>query len=268
MPLQPGQQTALIGVIEARRYQAIAYRMLGQTHAAREMIESAAALAASRGLRQQNLTARLYRTAATVGDADDGDSGDMRLAETDFAIAQPGSRPLAQTYLLRAGEAMRSGAVADAVGHCRKAKALLDQLHAGSSAELVAPCLAAYAAQARADAPDAQALLADMFEMSQLVQGSVTSQQIALAAARLSAGAGHQAVGDAIRRQQDAALALAAVEQQRDAADQGSAAGKPDAAGLARRLADAQAALADADTALQTAAPQLRPAGAAGGLRA
>ncbi len=57
-----------------------------------------------------------------------------------------------------------------------------------------------------------------MFAASQLVQGGITSQQIALASARLTESAKDPRVGAAIRRQQDASLALAELQRQRDAA--------------------------------------------------
>ena len=260
--LEPNQQTALIGVIEARRYQAIALRELNRPADAQAMIQSAEALASARGLSQRTLTARLYRTAAATEDASTGGSGQsgMRLASRDFADAQPGSRPLAQTYLLRAAQLMRSGASQEALPLCRQGAALLSQLHAGTSADLMSPCLAAYAAQADQDSANRQTLLAEMFGASQLVQGSVTSQQIALASARLSAGTRDPKVSAAIRRQQDAGIALAELERRRDVLAQGGprdvdSGPAVSAVDLAQQITAAQAALADADAALQAAAP-------------
>jgi CHAT domain-containing protein len=260
--LEPNQQTALIGVIEARRYQAIALRERNRPAEAQAMIRSAEALASARGLNQRTLTARLYRTAAATDDASASGAGQsgMRLASRDFADAQPGSRPLAQTYLLRAAQLMRSGAAQDALPLCREGASLLSVLHAGTSADLMSPCLAAYAAQAAQDAPNQQTLLAEMFGASQLVQGSVTSQQIALASARLSAGTRDPKVSAAIRRRQDAGIALAELERRRDILAQGGPrdveSGPPISADeLSKQIAAAQAALADADGALQAAAP-------------
>ena len=255
--IDPAQQTALIGVIEARRNQAIVLRELGRPLEAQAMIRSAAALASARGLQQRNLTARLYRTAATVDDADAAGSGlsGMQRASRDFADAQPGTRPLAQTYLLRGAQLMRAGSAGSALEQCRRGVKLLDELRAGTAAELMAPCLAAFAAQADRDPANRQALLGEMFGASQLVQGGVTSQQIALASARLGAG-GNPAVAAAIRRQQDAGIALAERERSRDAVPGDAAIGpaiSPEE--LSRQLTAAQAALADADAALQAAAP-------------
>ena len=251
--LQPDQETALIGVIEARRYQAIVLRQLGRPDEAAAMIRSAAALATGRGLQQRDLTARLYRTAALVDDQAEQGSGSsgMIRADRDFGLAQPGTRPLAQTELLRAAQEHQAGSDTKAVALCRRAAALLRELKVGTSGTLVSPCLSAYAAESQRPSADRQALLAEMFEAAQLVQGGITVQQIAQASARLIEGAKDPRIGAAIRRQQDASLALAELQRRLD-----TPAGRaPDADATAKQVADAQATLADADAALQAAAP-------------
>lgn len=254
--LEPEAQAALIGVVETRRYQAIALRQLGRTDEARTLINSAEALATSRSLRQRDLTARLYRTNALVNDLADAGSGDtgLRLASRDFSAAQPGTRPVAQTLLLRANQAMRAGAPDTAVTLCRDATDLLRELRSGTEAELMAPCLEAYAAEAARRGNDRQVLLGDMFAASQLVQGSITSRQIALASARLTEGAKDARVGAAIRRQQDAGLLVADLQSRVDtSAEPGR--GRVNVDELQKQLTAAQTALADADGALQAAAP-------------
>ena len=100
-----------------------------------------------------------------------------------------------------------------------------------------------------------------MFEAAQLAQGSITSQQIALATARLRRDARDPKVGEAIRRQQDAGAALAELDAQRDALPRAARA-RParrramPPADLDQRSREARAQLADADAALQAAAPQ------------
>ena len=217
----------------------------------------------ARGLRQRNLTARLFRTSALIADTQN-DSGlrRMSLASADFGQSQPGTRPLAATDLLRADELNRSGSPVDALAQCRRAVGLLRDLKVGTTTELMAPCLRIYAAGADRDPSQRQTLLGEMFLASQLVQGSITSQQIALASARLTAGAKDPRVGLAIRRQQDAGNALAELERQRDAATTPALRDPPappcprSADELAHNLTEARATLADADAALQTAAPQ------------
>ena len=256
--LEPDQQTALIGVIETRRYQAIALRDLGRAEEARVMVRSAEALSASRGLRQRDLTARLFRTASLVDEGSEAGSGygGMQSASRDFSLAQPGTRPLAQTELLRAAQEVQAGATGDAVALCRRAAELLRELKAGTSAALMGPCLSAYAAQAKAQPGQRQALYADMFGASQLVQGSITVQQIAQASARLIETGKDKRVGDAIRRQQDATLALATLQQQQDAvAGGGRLTAGVSAEDLGKQVATAQATAADAGAALQAASP-------------
>ena len=259
--LEPDQQTALIGVIETQRYQAIVLRELNRSDEARAMIRSAEALASSRGLTQRDLTARLFRTASVVDDTAQLGSGygGMVRASRDFEQAQPGTRPLAQTELLRAGQELQAGSPDEALRLCRRAASLLRDLKAGTSVDLLAPCLAAYATAAAAQPAQRQHLLGEMFAASQLVQGGITVQQIAAASARLSENAKDPKVGEAIRRQQDASLALAELQRRYDSAAQGGDAGrgadKATADDLAKQVSAAQATLADADAALQAASP-------------
>ncbi len=260
--LEPDQQASLIGVIETRRYQAIVLRELGQPDQAKAMIRSAEALSTAQGLSQRDLTARLYRTASLVDDAAELGSGydGILRASRDFEFAQPGTRPLAQTLLLRAAQEQTTGQPADALDLCRRAAALLTEIKAGSSVELLMPCLSAYAAAAAHDPAHRQALLAEMFTASQLVQGSITVQQIAQASARLSETAKDPRIGEAIRRQQDASLALAEAQRRFDTLTRegGRAAPGPNAVTpeeAAKQIGAAQSTLADADAALQAASP-------------
>ena len=253
--LTPEQEAALIGVVETRRYQAIALRALGQTDAAQAQIASAEDLATARGLEQRDLTARLARTGALASDAATEGSGDgqMRRASAAFTDAQPGTRPVAQTLLLHAAQLARRGDTTEVLGLCRRAVALLRELRAGTSAELMTPCLATYATAAARDPSQEQPLLAEMFAAGQLMQGGITARQIALASARLAENSKNPAVGDAIRRQQDAALAVAELQRQSDAAAADPKRADPEA--LARSLAAAQTRLAEADATLQAASP-------------
>ena len=262
--LDATQESALIGVIESRRYQGIALRGLGQDAESAAMIRNAQAIATAQDLRQPSLTARLSRSAAATAEAareeDRAQLGFARSA-ADFDIAVPGSRPVAETLLLHAASLAASGDTGDALPSCRQAAKLLRQLQIGTSIQLLAPCLDIY--QAEAHGTD-QRLLSEMFEAAELVQGSVTSQQIAQASARLAAGAHDPHVTDAIRRRQDAALKLADLLRDRElraAAANGQMPGIDlsrvlQGADLDAAIEKAQAELADSDAALQAAAPQ------------
>ena len=257
-------RAALLGLIEARRYQAITLRDLGRQQQASAMLASAENLMQGNGLRVPALAARLARTqaedAAVMGQPGTA-SAAFAQATADFSTALPESRPVAETLLLRAGQLARLRQDAAALAACDQGTALLRSLKIGTSGALLQPCLDAMgsAAAALAAQPAArQALLARMFEVAQLAQGSITTQQIALATVRLAEGARDPKVGEAIRRKQQADAALGALYAERDAAAQARQAGETapaPAADLDHRIAEAQAQVADADAALQAASP-------------
>ena len=220
------------------------------------------ALASSRSLRQRDLTARLLRTAALVDDAGRrwAAAGTCASASRDFGQALPGTRPLASTELLRAAQVLPRRP------HRRRPAAVPPRRGTAARTEgrhrqptLVEPCLRRYAAEAQRQPAQRQALLAEMFEASQLAQGGITSQQIARAAARLARTPGTRRVGEAIRRQQDAGQPLAELKRQRDAppaqGDARTAAAPRRPRPSWRSIAEARRALADADAALQAASP-------------
>ncbi len=248
-------RASLTGLIEVRRYLSIVLRRLGQHEASLAALRSAETLAAGNGITQPVLMARLARTSASdLGAA--GEHGPAAnaygAAVSAFAQAIPDSRPVAETELLRAGQLVDAGEPGAALGLCRHALTLLRELKLGTRATLIDPCLDAYAASAQG--ADRQALLAEMFEASQLAQGTVTSNEIAQATARLAANARDPKVGAAIRARQDAAQALGQLYRERDRLQQiaGQSAATAD---LEARIAKARARLASADAALQAAAP-------------
>ena len=259
----PTTQSALMGLLETKRYAAIVLRRLGRTEEAEAEVGSARRIAATNGLQIPLVTARLTRTAATtaraLGQTELAAAGLARSA-TDFTTVLPETRPVAETALLQAGELAQQGQDAQALRLCRAATELLRKLRSGTNARLLAPCLSAYLAAANRQKANAQPLLADMFETAELAQDSVTSRQIAEAAARLAVNAQEPKVAAAIRRQQDAQQALADLYRQRDALVRGAVPGTvppstftPEE--LDQRIAKAQTELSDADEALQGAAP-------------
>ena len=263
--LDPAQQAGLIGVIETRRYQAIVLRDLGRPAEADAAVISAASLAAAHGAIQPNLAARLYRTAATgAGAQGNSDAAADGLARSSAAFlrALPGTRPLATTRLLQAAQLHALGRDGAALDQCREAALILHDLKAGTAPDLLEPCLAVFALQADNAGSSRQAVLGEMFDFAQLAQASITAQQIALATARLGENARDPKVGEAIRRRQDAGSQLDEMYRERDIlASRGREGAEvdptpvPPADELERRLAEAQAALADADAALQAASP-------------
>jgi CHAT domain-containing protein len=262
--IDPTAQSALIGLIEVRRYRGIVLRQLGRPSESEAAITSAQTLARANQMAVPLVAARLTRTAATTDDfrgnelaADAG----LTSSRQDFTQVVPSTRPVAETALLQAGVAAKQGNMARAVELCRIGAALLRELRSGTGPALLEPCLASYATEADRRPGDRQALLGQMFETAELAQDGVTSQEIDEAAARLAANARDPKVAEAIRRRQDAGDRLADLYRERDAltgnAPPGSVSlGAPTSpADLDKRITDAQAELADADAALQTASP-------------
>ena len=263
--VDPTAQSALMGLIETLRYRAVALRLLGRTADSAALIASAEALAAANRMEVPLVSARLVRTAAVTRAA----AGEVGLAaaglarsQQDFTRVLPQTRPVAETELLQAADDVRQGKADAAITLCEQATTLLRQLRVGIDSTLLEPCLASEAAAADRDPSHGQALLARMFETAQLAQGSVTSRQIGEAAARLAAGTHDPKVAEAIRRRQDAAQKLAELYRRRDALAHPAPPGvlppsteELSPAELDKRIAAAQGELADADAALQAAAP-------------
>jgi CHAT domain-containing protein len=264
LAIDPTAQSALIGLIEVRRYRAIVLRQLGRP------ADSAAAAASAETLARVNqmgvplVSARLTRTLATTDDAQGNvlaaDSG-LAASRQNFTQVVPRTRPVAETALLQAGVVAKQGDTARAVELCRIGSALLRELRSGTDPALLEPCLAALFTESGRRPAERQALLAEMFEGAELAQDTVTSREIDEAAARLALSARDPKVAEAIRRRQDAADKLAELYRQRDLLAGNAPPGvltPGSTGGLAavdQQITDAQATLADADAAMQTAAP-------------
>lgn len=265
----PQVRGAVLGVVEVRRYKAIALRSLGRLDEADAQIVSARALAQANNLTEPVVTARLIRTAGADSNARHEPivaALQFNQAANYFATALPRSRPFAETKLLEAAAVSSSGdGFADALVACEEGVSLLREQSLGVSPNVLAPCLDTYAAAADAAEPaKRQPLLVAMFEASQLAQGGVTSNQIAQATARLAEGARDPKVAAAIRARQDAVGKLADLDRERDellqsrATSQSGIVAAPTGTAppeLEKRIADARAAVAEADAALQAASP-------------
>ena len=256
----PRAELAMVGLIEARRNRALVLRGLGRSDEARTEVASAIDLARANGVDQPMLSGRLYRTlgvAASSQGANTTAVADLARSSGRFEVALPGSKTLAETELLRAAGLQRAGRDGAAVAACRVAVQALIALKTGIDQELIAPCLSAYAAEAGGRD---QGLLAEMFVAAQVAQGGITAEQIAEASARLRANGRDPKVATAIRSWQDASDKLSALYGQRDAIAAARQQGRPPPSGLSqadidRQIADGQAAVAGADSALQVAAP-------------
>jgi CHAT domain-containing protein len=264
--INPVAQSALLGVIETRRYQAVALRLLGRDAEAVAMVQSAEQLAAANGITMPIMTARLTRTAAATASARDDTSLAATLlarSATDFDLSLPRTAPVAETELLRAAALAQQNRQEQALTVCRSALRLLEEIKRGTRPDLLAPCLGVIAQAANRDSAHRQALLGEMFQASQLGQDSITSRQIAEASARLAVSAKHPKVATAIRERQNAANELSSLYRTRDvlAAQESNPNAVPPpgptitTAELDKRIVTARARLAEADSALQAAAP-------------
>ena len=205
---------ALNGLIETHRYRAIALTALGRTQQAETELQAARNLYVGRDPR---LVARYYRTVGATASAA-GDNAyslsELGRAVDVFAKAQPASGPLADTQLLHVARLARQGDYAAALPECRSAAEILRSLGTGTAPELLMPCLHALSTDV---ARGGQSVLVEMFALSQVAQGSITTQQIARATARLSEGARNPNVATAIRQSENAADRLEALYRKRQA---------------------------------------------------
>jgi CHAT domain-containing protein len=261
--VDPTVQSALMGLIEVRRYRSIVLRQLGRPAESVAAINSAETLAQANRMVVPLVAARLTRTDAAVqdvrGNALAAVSG-LATSRQDFTQVVPQTRPVAETELLQADVSARQGNTVQAMDLCRSATALLRELRSGTDAALLEPCLSLFASEADKRPSERQHLLAEMFETAELVQDDITSREIDEAAVRLAANARNPKVAQAIRRRQDDADNLAELYRQRDALAHPMPGSVPpnvasNPAALDKSIAAAQAELADADAALQAAAP-------------
>jgi CHAT domain-containing protein len=256
----PVTQTALLGVIETWRYQAIALDATGDRKASTAAMATADRIAAANNIAPPVLDARLDRTGASLAVAQGRNRqavSSLAGAAANFAAAIPGSRPVAETALLQAAVLRAAHEEKPALAACRSGISLLKNLQLGTSPALIAPCLDVFAEAADANAAQAAALHGEMFEAAELAQGSVTAQEIAEAAARLSTSASDPKVASAIRAQQDAQASLVSLYQQRDALTRnaGASGAAASLASLDKKIAAANANLQQAGLAEQAAAP-------------
>ena len=125
----PRAQSALLGLIEVRRNRAVVLRTMGTTQEADDMLKSATDLARGNGLSRPILNARLYRTSGVTAAAqglDDQALSDLLQSTAAFDRSLPGSKPLADTYLLRARQLVKAG---QAARRCRSAATPCSRWH-------------------------------------------------------------------------------------------------------------------------------------------
>lgn len=254
----PVARSALFGLIEVWRYRGLVLRDLGRIAESAAILREANDLARGNGITQPLLMARLHRagamTEAAAGRHDAASDG-LDRAVTAFGRVLPGSKPVANTRMVRARQLALAGNHDTALRECRGGAKTLTELKAGTDPGFVAGCLDIYAARADRLPDERQSLYAEMFAIAQVAQGGITSQQIAQATVRLGENAKNPQVADAVRARQDASVVLAELYRRRDDIVQRVGAQAPEVEELDTTISLSRTALAEADSALQAAAP-------------
>jgi CHAT domain-containing protein len=248
----PVTQSAILGWSETRRNLALAMARDGDAK------QSVAALGESRdilrrtGIEPGLMIARHLRSEGTVAAAMGNIEASARALEAAakrFAIAAPGERPEATTLFLAAARRLETGNRVAALAAFRAGREILRSRQLTLPVNLVLPYLDALDAEARANAAQADALRLEMFAAAQLAQRSEAVRFVQQASARIAVSSGDAKVAEAVRRLQDADETLRDLFAQRDAGE---------SAGLDQKIAEAQVARAEAESAVAVAAPGYR----------
>jgi CHAT domain-containing protein/tetratricopeptide (TPR) repeat protein len=250
----PAQHTAIIGVVENQRAEAVALERMNRLGESEASATAAQQTAEANHLSQPAMQASLLRTSAFVSEA----RGLQSMALTDltssskyFAVAFPGSVVYAQTTLLLAARQADAGQTAQALSTCRAGIAALRGASLGLTPDLLMPCLKLMASSA--GALNDEAIHEEMFEAAELAQGSVTSHQIAEASARLMENTRDPRISALIKERADLKAHIADLlsERQEDTQATAGGTGSPLDAAIARAEAD----FAEKNAALQAASP-------------
>jgi CHAT domain-containing protein len=256
--VDPQAETAIRALAAVWRLQSIMAYQAGNYSESHKIADAARALLDISGFNPPGTVPRVVRVAAlddaAIGDLSGAERG-LRESADLFDQVTPDEKPLAITLLLAGREAQARDNLGEALRQFRAGAKILQDRHLGLPENFITPFLDALFDQAAKHPDDARGLHAEMFEAAQLVQGNLTAQYIAKAAARLAAGEGKVSV--ALRQLQDTELALKTLFNDRDAE-----ARKPASLQDPKRLAQLDAAIVaaqakrnDAEAAAQAAAP-------------
>lgn len=253
----PKVQPALLGLIEVLRYRAIALRDLGRPVEGDTLTAFASRVASANDLGRPSVFARVYRTAGVSAGQQSQQARalfDLSRSDDAFETAWPGTKPAAEAALIHAGELMRAGKSGAALSVCKRAVKTLVAIGAGTSPELMAPCLDAYAGGGMFGFGGGGN--ADMFLAAQVAQGTITSHQIAQASASLVENARDPKIGEALRRRDELQREIDRIYRALDTI--GPAAGGragDQVAALQQQADQTQAALTQADAKVRELSP-------------
>jgi CHAT domain-containing protein len=256
--VDPQQETAIRGLSAVWRLESTMDYEGASYGESRKIAGQARALLEISGFNPPGTVPRVVRVAA-LSDAGAGDltAAARGLRESAYLFDQvtPNEKPVAITLFLAGRQARSSGNLDEALRQFRAGAKILRDRHLGLPENFITPFMETLFEAADKEPGNAAAIHAEMFETAQLVQGNLTAQYIAKAAARLAAG--DEKVSVALRQLQDAELALKTLFQERDTEAQ-----KPASVQDGKKLAQLDAAIAeaegkrnDAEAAAQAAAP-------------
>lgn len=250
----PLQQSAVLGLAEAKRNRAVALSRAGRGEEASDLAGEARQVLRRAGLEPNMMVGRALRTEA---------GADIRLGRTQaaatlleraagrFGVAAPGERPEAVTLFLAGQQRLRAGRRAEALNAFRAGADILRARQIGLSVGLVVPYLEALDQEAALGGGATAALRAEMFGAAQLAQRSSTARYVQQASARLGVSEGNREVQGAVRGLQDADRELRELFAERDASGAQNQA-------LDERIASAQQRRAEAESQVAAAAPGYR----------
>lgn len=257
--LSPEGQTAVSGLAASWSLSSLIAYQNGDYGKVRDDTRRVNALLRVTGLNPPGVVPRVLRLAA-LSEAGQGDlaAAVERLGTAADLFAKNGSyeRPVALTLLIAGRTALAAGNTTLALNLFRQGAKIGRERHLGFPPSVIGEYMIALDKAAAAPGADQQKLASELFDASQLIQGNVTSQVVAQAFARLSAG--DPRARDLLRDMQDADLKLAQLYAQRDQAaqlpieqDSNDTLAKVDAAIVAT-----QEKRAAADSAAQAASPE------------
>ncbi|MBR0682500.1 CHAT domain-containing protein [Roseomonas eburnea] len=250
----PLQQSAVLGLAEAKRNRAVALSRAGRGQEASALAAEARQVLRRAGLEPNMMVGRSLRTEAGADirlGRSDAAAGLLERAAGRFGIAAPGERPEAVTLFLAGQQRLRAGRRAEALSAFRAGADILRARQIGLPVGLVIPYLDALDQEAAVGGGATLALRAEMFGAAQLAQRSSTARYVQQASARLGVSEGNQAVQGAVRGLQDADRELRELFAERDASGAQNAA-------LDDRIAAAQQRRAEAESQVAAAAPGYR----------
>jgi CHAT domain-containing protein len=248
----PVTQSAVLGWSEVRRNLALMLAREGNARRAETALADSREILRRTGIEPGLMVARADRSEGLVAASAGNIEKSARLLEAAarrFAIAVPGERPEATTLFLAGARRLEAGDRSAALSAFRAGYNILRARQLSLPVHLVIPYLDALDAEARADAARADALRIEMFAAAQLAQRSAALRSVQQASARIAVSSGDPRIADAVKRLQDAEEALRDLFARRDAGE---------STGLDQRIAEAQAARADAEGAVAAAAPGYR----------